>query len=372
MGTRSGRSILRAAPGGPLVHCVSWLHANLFSSAGNTLLTFICLWIVYAVFVPAFNWLVVDAFWSGQTPAHCPDVHAACWPFIRARLDQLMYGLYPEPERWRVNLGIALCALLSAPLFIRRVRHKAWLIGVLLLAYPVIGYSLFLGGIFGLNPVATGNWGGFFLTIITAVFVLATSLPLAVLLALGRESSIPLIRIGCATWIEFWRAVPALVVLFVAIIMFPLFMPPGIEVDKLLRALLALTVLMSSYLAEAIRGALQAIPRGQYEAAHALGLNYWQRTFLVILPQAFPIALPQVTSNFIGLFKETTVLLIIGLFDLLGMAQSAASDPAWLSPGVSATAYVFAATFYWVFCFGLSRYSARLEGRARSLQPARP
>ena len=206
--------------------------------------------------------------------------------------------------------------------------------------------------------------GRFFLTVITALFVLSTSLPIAVMLALGRCSSIPLVRVCCATWIELWRSVPALVVLFVAIIMFPLFMPEEIEIDKLLRALCALTVLMSCYMAEAIRGALQSIPRGQYEAAEALGLGYWRRTFLVILPQAFPVALPQITSNFIGLFKETTVLLIIGLFDLLGMVQNAASDPTWISPGVSATGYLFVALFFWLFCFSLSRYSAWLERKS--------
>lgn len=350
----------------------AWSRANLFSSALDTVLTLACLCIAYLLLAPALEWLVFDAYWTGSSPADCPESGAACWPFIRARIDQLLYGLYPDTERWRVNLGIVLGTLAASPLFVRRFRYKGVLICTLFLLYPLIGSVLFLGGAFGLNRVETGYWGGFFLTVITAVFVLATSLPLAVMLALGRQSPIPLLRIGCATWIEFWRSVPALAVLFVAIIMFPLFLPPGLDIDKLLRALLALTLLMSCYLAEAVRGALQAIPRGQYEAADALGLGYWQKMLLVILPQAFPVALPQVTSNFIGLFKETTVLLIIGLYDLLGMVQTAASDPAWLSPGVSATGYVFAAAFFWAFCFGLSRYSAHLERQAHAYRRPPP
>ncbi len=344
--------------------CLEWARENLFSSPLNTVLTLAGAYLVIMICVPLFNWLVIDAYWAGTTPGDCPDKTAACWPFIRVRFDQFMYGLYPVEERWRVNLGMILIILFSLPLLIPRFPHKRRLIPVLIILYPLVGMGLFLGGQFGLTYVDTGRWGGFFLTLVTALFVLSTSLPVAVLLALGRRSSIPLVRVCCATWIELWRSVPALVVLFVAIIMFPLFMPKGIEVDKLLRALIALTILMSCYMAEAIRGALQSIPKGQYEAAEALGLGYWQRTFLVVLPQAIPVALPQITSHFIGLFKETTVLLIIGLFDLLGMVQNAASDPTWLSPGVSATGYLFVALFFWLFCFSLSRYSAWLERKS--------
>jgi len=337
------------------------VHQNLFSTPLNSVLSLLALGIMYVVFVPIFQWLVLDAYWWGSDPSACPDKSAACWPFIWARFDQLIYGLYPADQRWRINLGVGVGVLLALPIFVPRFPHKPWIILGLLICYPAIGFFLFLGGFFGLPSVETSKWGGFFLTIITAVFVFSTSLPFGIALALGRNSQMPLLRMLCATWVEFWRSVPALVVLFVAIIMFPLFMPENIEIDKLLRALIALTILMSSYLAEAVRGALHSIPRGQYEAAEALGFGYWQRTFLIILPQAIPVALPQITSNFIGLFKETTVLLIIGLFDLLGMVQSAASDPAWLSQGVSATGYFFAALYFWMFCFSFSRYSSYLE-----------
>ncbi|MCZ6526090.1 MAG: amino acid ABC transporter permease [Gammaproteobacteria bacterium] len=339
-----------------------WARSNLFSSPLNTFLTLMALAFIYSVFMPAFDWLVIEAQWTGSTPQDCPDKNAACWPFIWARFDQFMYGLYPQMERWRINLGLCLGILFTVPIFIPKFPHKAAMVFFLIfVVYPLIGYLLFLGGSFGLPHVETSKWGGFFLTIIAAIFVLSTSLPLAVMLALGRQSSLPLIRVFCINWIELWRSLPVLVVLFVAIIMFPLFIPEGWEIDKLLRALIAMTILMSSYLAEAIRGAMLSIPKGQYEAANALGMGYWQRTFLVILPQTFPVALPQITSTFIGLFKETTMLSIIGLFDLLGMVQNAVSDPAWLSPGVSATGYLFVALFFWIFCFSLSRYSAYLE-----------
>ena len=339
------------------------LRTCLFASPLDTLLTLVALGLLTWIGSGLLHWLVIDAQWRGDSPLDCPDRNALCWPFVRARFDQFIYGLYPRPERWRINVGVCIVALGAAPLFMPRFPHKGLILAGLFALLPLVGYGLFFGGVSGLPVVETSLWGGFFLTVVTAVFVLATSLPVAVLLALGRESALPAIRIVCGAWVEFWRSVPALVVLFVAIIMFPMFMPAGMEIDKLLRALLALAVLMSCYLAEALRGALQAIPRGQYEAAAALGLGYWRSTLFVILPQAIPTALPQITSNFIGLFKETTVLLIIGLFDLLGMVQTAASDPQWLSPGVSATGYVFAAGFYWMFCFGLSRYGAWLEQR---------
>ena len=341
--------------------CIGWLRANLFSTPSNALLALAAAGLAVALLAPLVEWLLIDAQWRGTTPADCPDKGAACWPFVWARLDQFIYGLYPETERWRLNLGVGMGLALAAPLFFRPL--PGWYLGLLLLIWGMIGKLLFLGGWFGLTYVGTAEWGGFFLTAVAAAFVLATALPIGLVLALGRLSTSPLIQVLCATWIELWRSVPALVVLFVAIVMFPLFMPAGWEVDKLLRALVALTVLMSSYLAEAFRGALQAVPAGQYEAARALGLNYWHTTFRIVLPQAIPVALPQITSNFIGLFKETTVLLIIGLFDLLGMVQTAASDPAWLSPGTQSTGYFFAAIFFWIFCFGFSRYTAHLEKR---------
>ncbi len=339
------------------------MHKHLLSSPLNVFLTLVSLVVIYNVFATLINWLVLDAQWRGNTPDACPDKSAACWPFIWARFNQFMYGLYPATEQWRINLGVGIGVLLTIPLFFSSLPRKSTYAVGLLFTYCVIGVVLFRGGLLGLVYVDTTRWGGFFLTIVAAVFVMSTSLPIGIALALGRRSQIPFVRALCTTWIELWRSVPVLVVLFIAIVMFPLFMPAEWKIDKLLRALIALTILMSCYLAEAIRGALQSIPVGQYEAAKALGLNYWRRTSLIILPQAIPIALPQITSNFIGLFKETTILLVIGLFDLLGMVQTAASDPNWLSAGTNTTGYFFVAAFFWLFCFSFSRYTAYLEKR---------
>lgn len=339
------------------------LRSQLFSSPGSAIASVVALALGVGLTVVLLQWLVLDAYWVGSDPSACPDKRAACWPFILTRLDQFFYGFYPRDARWRIDLGLALIFLpvVLSMMRIRRIRGP-WLIslGVAALAVALL---LFRGGWAGMPRVPTDRWGGAFLTIVTVATVFMAALPAGIALALGRRSSLPLVRTLCATWIEFWRGVPALVVLFVAIIMFPLFMPAGVASDKLLRALIAMAILMSCYLAEAVRGALASVPQGQLEAAHALGLGYWRTTFMVVLPQALPAALPQITSNLIGLFKETTVLLIIGVPDLLAMVQAAASDPAWLSEGVLMTGYLFAAAVFWICCFGLSRYSRHLERR---------
>lgn len=342
-----------------------WMKANLFSSPANTLLTLIATAIIYFTLVPLFEWLILDAYWFGTKADDCQNKTAACWPFIWSRLDQFIYGFYPISERWRINLGIGIALVLITLLFVPKIANKKWILIGLVFIYPCVAAVLFYGGWFGIARVPTHQWGGFFLTIVVSVLVLSLSLPFGILLALGRRSDMAMIRVFCAGWIELWRSIPALALLFIVIIMFPLFMPKGYDIDKLLRAMIALNILMSCYLAEAIRGALQNLPKGQYEAAAALGLGYWRSTLLVILPQAMRSALPQITSIFIGLFKETTILLVIGLYDLLGVVQLASADPQWLSTGVSATGYFFAGFFFWCFCFAMSRYSSHLEGKMK-------
>lgn len=351
-------------PRRPRSTAIDWLRRNLFGSVGNSLLTLAAAAVMVTIAIALLRWLVIDARWSGTDREACANVTGACWPFVWSHFDQFMYGLYPAAERWRVNLGIGVGAVLIGLLAWRRTPHRQWLAVVLVTVYPVFAGILFVGGCCGLAPVATTQWGGFFLTLVVSFCVLTASLPLGVLLALGRRSRLPLISAVCAGWVELWRAVPAVVLLFVVIIMFPLFMPAGIEVDKLVRALLALILLMSSYLAEVVRGALQGLPVGQTEAARALGLKHSQALRLIILPQALTTALPQIASQFIGLFKETTVLLIIGLYDLFGMVQTATTDPAWLGASSMATGFVFAGAFFWCCCFAMSRLSARLEYRA--------
>lgn len=343
----------------------NWMKQNLFSSVFNSMLTLFAAAIIYFTLVPFADWLIFDAYWAGTEPSDCANKSAACWPFIWSRLDQFIYGFYPINERWRIDLGIGIVILLVALLFVPKLPYKKWLIFALVFIYPCIAVVLFYGGWFGIDRVPTHQWGGFFLTLVVSVLVLSLSLPFGVLLALGRQSEMVIIRVLCSGWVELWRSIPALALLFIVIIMFPLFMPPGYDIDKLLRAMIALNIIMSCYLAEAIRGSLQSLSKGQYEAAAALGLGYWKSTLLVILPQAMSNALPQITSIFIGLFKETTILLVIGLYDLLGVVQLASADPQWLSSGVSATGYFFAGFFFWCFCFSMSRYSSRLEQKLK-------
>lgn len=323
------------------------------------LLVAACLW-------PVLQWTVIDAYWSGSNGAACPDRSGACWPFIAERSSQLFYGLYPDGEQWRVNLGLSLGGLLIALIAIPRVPLKGLWTGLFVTVYPIVAVILFSGGMLGLPKVETSAWGGLFLTLVVGGFAFAFALPVGVLLALGRESDAPVIRRLAGTWVELWRSVPTLVVLFVAVIMLPLFLPPQFEIDKLLRALIALSILMSCYIAEAVRGALRAIPNGQYEAARALGMGYWKTQIHVILPQALRLATPQITNAVIGLFKETSLLVVIGLFDLLGMVQAASGDPEWHFSAARATGYLFIGLIYWGFCFGMSRYSAYLERRNKA------
>lgn len=348
------------APGAGLL---SWCKRNLFSSWWNTALSVALLALLALLVTRLVQWLIIDAQWSGSGPSACADTSSLCWPFVRARWPQFLYGLYPSGELWRVNLGLGACALLGGALAIRRMPARRWIAAFLLLAYPPLAWWLFRGGAGGLASVETSLWGGFFLTLVVTGSVFWVSLLAGVLLALGRQSRLLLVRQACTVWIEFWRAVPVLVLLFVVIIMLPLFLPANIEIDKLGRAMIAFAILMSTYLAEAVRGGLQSLSAGQYEAARALGLSWSQSRLHVVLPQALAVALPQITSNFIGLFKETTVLLVIGLFDLLGEVQRAASDPAWLGTGTTAAGYIFVAVFFWTACFTLSRASSRLERR---------
>ena len=357
MGNRPGEADSRRAS------VTAWLRRNLFSSWPNGVVSAILIGLVGWLAVRLVQWVILDAQWSGSGPGACADSQALCWPFVRARWPQFLYGLYPSAEVWRINLGLGIGALLGVTLAIRRTPGRRWIGAFLLLAYPPLAWLLFRGGVAGLAPVETSLWGGFFLTLVVTGSVFWVSLGGGVMLALGRQSRLPLLRQACTVWIEFWRAVPVLVLLFVVIIMLPLFLPSNIKIDPLGRAMIAFAILMSTYLAEAVRGGLQSLPVGQYEAARALGLNWAQSRLHVVLPQALVVALPQITSNFIGLFKETTVLLVIGLFDLLGEVQRAASDPQWLGPGTTAAGYLFVAIFFWTACFSLSRASARIERR---------
>lgn len=340
------------------IGALGWLRENLFSTWYNGLLTLVAGYLLIRYAIPVLEWGVLDARISGTDASAC-DTDGACWTFIRQRLDFFIYGFYPDALRWRVNTVFALLALAFAPQLIERFPGRRWLGLFGLTGLPVIALVLIPGGVLGLAPVPTSDWGGLMLTLTLAYAGIVASLPIGTLLALGRRSSMPVIRGLSVVFIEIWRAVPLITVLFMASVMLPLFLPAGTNFDKLLRALIGIILFWSAYMAEVVRGGLQAIPKGQYEAADALGLGYWRKMGLVVLPQALKLVIPGIVNTFIALFKDTSLVLIIGLFDLLGAVQATIIDPEWRN--VATEGYVFVAAVFWVFCFSLSRYSQDLE-----------
>lgn len=341
----------------------AWMRRNLFSSPLNITLTALAAYLLWVAVPPLLNWTLFNATWSGDTRADCQANSGACWVFIRVHFEQFLYGFYPETQRWRVNSAVLLLILGAAPLFIRTVPNPVKVkLGLgLLVVYPIIAFVLFKGGLFGLPNVETSRWGGLLLTLVIAGVGMTAALPLGVLLALGRRSKMPAIQTLCVTFIEFWRGVPLITVLFMSSVMLPLFLPEGMNFDKLLRALIGVTLFQSAYMAEVVRGGLQAIPKGQIEAAAALGLGYWKSMALIVLPQALKLVIPGIVNTFIALFKDTSLVLIIGLFDLMNTVHNATTNPDWL--GFSTEGYVFAAAVYWLFCFSMSSYSQSLEKR---------
>jgi general L-amino acid transport system permease protein len=473
---------------------VGFLRTRLFNSPTNILLTIVSALLLWFIAVPAIRFLLVDAVWSGTDRNACLAENVghpvgACWPFIRAKLDQLIYGFYPEPERWRANLTFVLAAILLLPLLIPRLPAKGLNAGLFFIAFPVVAFFLLHGGglqgfgvswtagilsgindslgdagrqlanagqatavigpllwalgklvvllgtgiswllwpltwlrdqirmsgqpvwldlavtaaivtalLFwlgggtrtgwrplvgslatfagiglviaamgldrgGLTVVDTRLWGGLLVTLVLSVTGIVASMPVGIALALGRRSTIPLIRIFSIIFIEFWRGVPLITVLFFATYMLPLFVPTGFTVDGLVRALIGIALFAGAYQAEVIRGGLQAIPRGQSEAASALGLSWWKTTALIVMPQALRHVIPGLVNSFIALFKDTSLVLIVALFDLLGSLRAAFSDPVWATPTTLFTGFAFTGMIYFVFCFGMSRYSLFVENR---------
>jgi general L-amino acid transport system permease protein len=337
-----------------------WMRKNLFSSWLNSLLTLFCLWLMWQLIPPLLNWAFLQANWVGTTRADCTKA-GACWVFIHQRFGQFMYGLYPHDQRWRINLALLIGLFSIALMFWRNLPQRGRYIAGWAVIYPLIVWGLLYGGIFGLDRVETRQWGGLTLTLIIASVGIAGALPLGILLALGRRSTMPVVRILSVIFIEFWRGVPLITVLFMSSVMLPLFMAEGTSIDKLIRALVGVILFQSAYVAEVVRGGLQALPKGQYEAAESLALGYWRMQGLVILPQALKLVIPGLVNTIIALFKDTSLVIIIGLFDLFSSVQQATVDPAWL--GMSTEGYVFAALIYWIFCFSMSRYSQYLEKR---------
>jgi len=345
---------------------LGWLRANLFNSWLSTAVTLLLGYLLIRWTFSFVEWAIINAVWSvpGTGPAvntsACRALQGAgaCWALIGEKHRFILFGLYPFDEQWRP----AICILLFIGLYIVSAMRRFWRRELLLIwcaALAVIG-TLMWGGVFGLPFVPQERWGGLIITLILSTFGIAFAFPLSILVALGRRAnSLPAVKALCIVYIELIRGVPLISLLFMASVMFPLFLPEGMNIDKLLRAQIAIILFAAAYLAEVVRGGLQALPRGQYEAAEALGLTYWQKTGLVILPQALRMVIPPLVNTFIGMFKDTSLVLIIGIFDLLNAAKTSIIEPAW--QGFGTEAYLAVAAIYFVFCFAMSKYSAGLE-----------
>ncbi len=346
------------------VGLVGWLHKNLFSSVTNSILTLVGLWLIYRALAAVLDWAVFSAVWSGQDGSACRSAEVgACWPFVAAKFGQFMYGRYPDAERWRVMLTYGLSAATLLTLMVPAIPGKKWAALFGIFGLPVISWALLYGGVLGLRTVPTELWGGLLVTLVVASVGIAGSFPIGIVLALGRRSTMPIARWVSIFFIEVVRSVPLITILFMSSVLLPLFLPEGVSFDKLLRALIGIMLFSGAYMAETIRGGLQAIPRGQYEAADSLGLSFPQKMGLIVLPQALKLVIPGIVNSFVGLAKDTSLVLIIGIFDLLGIVQAGLTDAKWFAPGTALTGYVFAAMIFWVICFGISRYSAWLERR---------
>ena len=336
---------------------LGWLSKNLFGGLGNTLLTMGALWALLVTVPDLVRWAFVDAVWYTPDAAQCHAAAGACWAVVPEKYRVMLFGTFPYEQHWRGVLVIAIILLMSAISTIRRL-WSYWLCVAWLAAMAIV-FLLMLGGVLGLRPIETHEWGGLPLTLIMFVGTVVGGIPGGVMLALGRRSTMPAIRALCVGFIEIVRGLPLVTVLFMASLMFPLFMPEGVTIDKFVRAQIAMAAFFAAYAAEVIRGGLQAIPRGQYEAADTIGLNYWQKTTRIVLPQVMRIVLPSMMNEIIRAFKNTTFIGIIGLFDVLRATSTAIQDPVWVRYSIEA--YLFIFVLYFVLCFAMSKYSERVE-----------
>lgn len=343
---------------------VAWLRKNLFASVSDTILTILAVLLLLWLVPQLYGFLIGRAVPPGGTVEQCRVENVgACWAYIASEIEFFIYGFYPMAEYWRPNIVFAMLALIGLPLLWPSAPFKVINAILFLVVFPIASVILLSGGMFGLRYVPTEQWGGLLVTLIISVVGISLSLPLGILLALGRQSKLPIIKTLCICFIELIRAVPLITILFMASIMLPLFMPQGTTVDKLVRALVGVTLFASAYMAEVVRGGMQAIGRGQYEAAAALGLGYWQRMGFIILPQALKHVIPGIVGNFISLLKDTSLVYIVGMKDLLEAVKTKNDAIEWASPTQSVTGYIFAAAVFWVLCFSISRYSRYWERR---------
>jgi len=334
------------------------LNKNINSNNLNAFLTLFTLFILIKSIPPLLNWFIIDANFVGNTKDNCTG-DGACWVFIKVWFNRFMYGLYPNAEQWRINSAfLILFAIVGVSFFVSQ-KLKKYFILFLIFIYPFLGIELISGGSFGLKYVETAAWGGLSLTFIISAFAILFCFPIGVFLALGRRSSLPAIRYISIGFIELWRGVPLITVLFMSAVMFPMFLPDGTFIDKLIRVLIAITLFEAAYMAEVVRGGLQALPKGQYEAAKSLGMGYWRMNALIILPQALKLVIPGIANTLLALVKDTPLIFVVGLMELAGMIGLAKTNPKWL--GMAMEGYVFAGLVFWIICYAMSRYSQNLE-----------
>ena len=334
------------------------LNKNINSNNFNALLTLLILFIIIKSILPILNWFVLEANFAGSSKDDCTG-DGACWVFIKVWFNRFMYGLYPDAEQWRINSAFIILFLLVGVTFFAPQKLKKYFILFLVLIYPFIGIKLISGGDFGLVYVESAAWGGLSLTFIISAFAILFCFPIGVFLALGRRSSLPAIKYISVGFIELWRGVPLITVLFMSAVMFPMFLPDGTFIDKLIRVLIAITLFEAAYMAEVVRGGLQALPKGQYEAAKSLGMGYWKMNVFIILPQALKLVIPGIANTFLALVKDTPLIFVVGLLELAGMIGLAKTNPKWL--GMAMEGYVFAGLVFWIICYAMSRYSQHLE-----------
>ena len=340
------------------VRSLDILNKNINSNNFNALLTLFTIFIIIKSIPPMLDWFILEANFIGNSKDDCTG-DGACWVFIKVWFNRFMYGLYPDAEQWRINTAfLILFAVVGVSFFVSE-KFKKYFILFLVFVFPFLGIKLISGGSFGLEYVESAAWGGLSLTFIISAFAILFCFPIGVILALGRRSSLPAIKYISIGFIELWRGVPLITVLFMSAVMFPMFLPDGTFIDKLIRVLIAITLFEAAYMAEVVRGGLQALPKGQYEAAKSLGMGYWRMNALIILPQALKLVIPGIANTLLALVKDTPLIFVVGLMELAGMIGLAKTNPKWL--GMAMEGYVFAGLVFWVICYAMSRYSQNLE-----------
>ena len=343
------------------------INKNINTSNFNAALTLLIIFIIIKAIPPSLSWMILDANISGDTKDACTG-SGACWTYIKVWFRRFMYGMYPNEQHWRINTAFLLVIGLGTFGLFATEKMKKFLALYYVLIYPILAfliiYYLISGGYFGLEWIETGAWGGLSLTFIVSFFCLIFCFPLGMILALGRRSSLPAVRYVSIGYIEFWRGVPLITVLFMSSVMFPMFLPEDFFMDKLVRVIIAITLFEGAYCAEVIRGGLQSLPRGQYDAAKSLGMGYWKMHIFVILPQALKLVIPGICNTFLALVKDTPLIFVVGLAEIAGMLALAKTNPEWL--GFAMEGYIFAAIIFWIICYAMSKYSYNLEEKYKT------